>query len=101
MTKPKLSFKVIRVHRFCLQRQVHEGIRISTEFKGRMEKESVETDIGAFVIERELREVERDMSVGEKVLRIEITNLTNKLINTLPVSKLLHSLALFKELPMI
>ena len=31
-----------------------------------MEAKSVETDIGAFDIERELREVERDLSVGEK-----------------------------------
>ena len=31
MTKPKFSFNLIRVHRSCLERQVHEGIRISTE----------------------------------------------------------------------
>ena len=64
-----------------------------------MEAESVETDIGAFDIERELREVERDLSVGEKDLGFAIQKLTNKLDNTLPVSKPLHSLALFRELP--
>ena len=64
-----------------------------------MEAESVETDIGAFDIERELREVERDLSVAEKDLRIAISNLTNKLDNTLPNSRPLHRLALFRELP--
>ena len=31
MTQPPFSFKVLRVHRNCLERQVHEGIRIAAE----------------------------------------------------------------------
>ena len=67
MTKPKFFFKVIRVHRSCLERQVHEGIRISTE--------------GALNSKAEWRQNQL------------------KLNNTLPVSKPLHSLALFREFP--
>ena len=68
----------------CLERQVHEGIRISTEGALNSKTEWRQNQlkrISVHLTERELKEVEKELSAGEKDLKIAISNLNNKLNN--------------------
>ena len=82
MTQPNFKFKVLKVHRTPLERQLHEAVKISTDGKLNSKSEFRQNQIKRLAVQltaRELKAVEKELEKEDIETQMAVTSLTCKL----------------------